>query len=117
MRWPAQDAHHITAHHEVADVPIDAAYELGEAGQVRSIAFDPWGDPDRTGAWDWHRFGGTFTSQATFAGLTIPSVGRLGWHHGTERWCSGEFFRYRITDLLPLAPDGGGVPSSRAPGP
>lgn len=43
--------------------------------------------------------GGEFTSRATFDGVTIPDAGSLGWHHGTDRWDEGEFFRYQITDL------------------
>ncbi len=46
-----------------------------------------------------HPFGGGFTSHATFAGVTIPDAGRMGWHYGTDRWGEGEFFRYRITGL------------------
>lgn len=38
-------------------------------------------------------------------GLSIPSgalsVGRLGWHFGTDRWPAGEFLRYKITMLQP----------------
>ena len=47
----------------------------------------------------WHPFGGEFSEHRTFAGLTIPSAGRLGWHAGTERAATGEFFRFEITSL------------------
>ena len=58
-----------------------------------------WGDPDGTGTWGWHPFGGEISGHRTFGGLTIPSAGRLGWHAGTDRWAAGEFFRYEITAL------------------
>jgi hypothetical protein len=43
------------------------------------MVLDRWGDPDRTGTWAWHPFGGQITGYRCFAGLTIPSAGRLGW--------------------------------------
>ncbi len=105
LRWSAQDSSHITARHLVGDTPIEARCQLGPGGDIVSVALDRWGDPGQTGQWDWHSFGGTFTTQRTFAGLTIPSVGRLGLHYGTDRWEGGEFFRYQITDLQPLEAD------------
>ena len=43
------------------------------------------------------------TGQGTFGGVTIPARGRAGWHHGTDRWENGVFFRYEITgyELVP----------------
>jgi hypothetical protein len=70
------------------------------------MVFDRWGDPDSSGSFAWHPFGGEITSYRTFEGLTIPSSGRLGWYFGTDRWPAGEFFRYQITELhLVTAPD------------
>jgi hypothetical protein len=63
------------------------------------VVFDRWGDPDGTGTWDLHPFGGEVTAYATFGGLSVPSAGRFGWFFGTDRWSQGEFFRYRITEL------------------
>jgi hypothetical protein len=99
VRWSAQDDTHITAHHHLGDTPIDVHYSLEPDGLIKSLVFDRWGDPDRTGRWGWHPFGGEITGQRTFDGLTIPSTGRLGWHFGTDRWPTGEFFRYEITKL------------------
>jgi hypothetical protein len=72
---------------------------MTEEGLIRSVIFDRWGDPDGTGEFALHPFGGDFSAYATFDGVTIPSEGRLGWHYGTDRWSEGEFFRYRITEL------------------
>ena len=73
--------------------------QLDDTGRITSFVFDRWGDPDRTGVWAWHPFGGEITGHRTFAGVTIPATGRIGWFFGTDRWPDGEFFRYRITDL------------------
>jgi hypothetical protein len=99
VRWSAHDDTHITAHHRLGDTPIAVHCTLDPEAQIKSFVFDRWGDPDSTGRWAWHPFGGEITGQRTFSGLTIPSKGRLGWHFGTDRWPAGEFFRYEITKL------------------
>jgi len=99
VRWSAHDDIHITAHHHLGDTPITVRYTLEPKGQIKSLVFDRWGDPDRTGSWAWYPFGGEITGHHTFGGLTIPSEGRHGWHYGTDRWPTGEFFRCEITKL------------------
>ena len=32
-------------------------------------------------------------------GVTVPTAGRIGWFPDTDAFTTGEFFRYRITDL------------------
>ena len=99
IRWEAADDATLLASFPIDDVEIALTHQLDTDGQLQSIALDRWGDPDRTGTWDWHRFGGHLGEHRTFDGITIPTVGRLGWHVGTDRWTDGEFFRYTITDL------------------
>jgi hypothetical protein len=94
----------------VGETPVELHLRLDPSGRAAWLAFDRWGNPDGDG-FGWHRFGGEITGYASFGGLTIPSAGRLGWHPGGDRWADGEFFRYRITELQPLGPDG--VPGSR----
>ena len=101
VAWQSDDESTITARFDVDDTPVVLRYRLDEDANVSSIEFDRWGDPDRTGRWDWHPFGGDVQSHRTFGGLTIPSRGAFGWHYGTDRWADGEFFRYEITDLQP----------------
>jgi hypothetical protein len=101
--WSAHDDTHITAHHHLGDTPVALHYTLEPEGQITSFVFDRWGDPERTGRWAWHPFGGEITGHATFGGLTIPSKGRLGWHYGTDLWPAGEFFRFELTNLQLLS--------------
>jgi hypothetical protein len=103
VAWESDDESTMTARFDVDDTPVVLHYRLDEDAQVASIEFDRWGDPDRTGTWDWHTFGGEIRAHRTFGGLTIPSDGAFGWHYGTDRWADGEFFRYEITKLQPLA--------------
>jgi hypothetical protein len=57
------------------------------------------GQAGNTGAWGLHAFGFEATARATFAGVTVPSQGRVGWFPRTERWANGEFFRFALTKL------------------
>jgi Family of unknown function (DUF6544) len=71
--------------------PLHTEARLTQRGQIK---VGRWGDPDRTGSFGWHRFGGRITGYAGFGGLEVPAQGRLGWD-------GGEFFRYRLTGLEP----------------
>jgi hypothetical protein len=102
VRWSAADSDQVTAHYQVGETPLAVTCQLDMDGRVRWLVFDRWGDPDNTGAFGWHRFGGELTGYRSFQGLTIPTEGRLGWFYGSDRWLAGEFFRYRITDLQPV---------------
>jgi len=86
---------------------MELRLRLDPAGRIQPLVFDRWGDPDNRGSFGWHRFGGEFTGYRSFQGLTIPSDGRLGWFHGEDRWPVGEFFRYQLTDLEPVAESAG----------
>jgi hypothetical protein len=66
--------------------------------------FQRWGDPDNTGAYGLHPFGGEVTAYATFGGVSIPGAGCAGWCYGTDRWPQGEFFRYQLTSMEPPTP-------------
>jgi len=105
VSWSARASDRVTAAFAVGETPVELHLRLGPSGRVTSLAFDRWGDPDGHG-FGWHRFGGEITGYASFGGLTIPSAGRFGWHPGGDRWSEGEFFRYRITELQPVGPDG-----------
>jgi Family of unknown function (DUF6544) len=99
VRWTADDHDSVTAHYGIGELPMKVHYRLDRDGRMVSFAFDRWGDPDRTGTWGWHPFGGQITGYRSFGGLTIPGAGWAGWFYGTDRWPDSAFFRYQITDL------------------
>jgi hypothetical protein len=99
VEWSAEEDGRISACFQIAAYPVRLDFSTTDEGLIRSVRFDRWGDPDGTGEFGLHPFGGDFSAHATFDGATIPSEGRLGWHYGTDRWSEGEFFQYRITDL------------------
>jgi hypothetical protein len=102
VTWSAADQAHITARYSLGETLVEVTYSLEADGRIRSLVFDRWGDPDNTGTFAWHPFGGAITGYRTFGGLSIPSAGQLGWHFGTDRWPDGEFFRFEITHLRDL---------------
>jgi hypothetical protein len=103
VRWTAEGPDRITAAYSLGETRLELHLRIDEEGRVVSLVFDRWGDPDGTGTFGEHPFGGEITGYKTFDGLTIPSAGRLGWHYGTDRWPEGEFFRYEIVELDPVA--------------
>jgi len=107
VRWSAGSVDQVTAAFRVGDTPVELRLRLDAAGRIASLVFDRWGDPDNRGSFGWHRFGGEFTGYGSFQGLTIPCSGRLGWFYGEDRWPAGEFFRYQLTDLEPVAEPAG----------
>jgi hypothetical protein len=101
VRWTDDGSDRVSLHYRLGPHPMTVTYELDPAGRITSLVFDRWGDPDDTGHWGLHPFGGEVTAYARFEGLTVPSEGRMGWHFGTDRWPEGAFFRFRIADLRP----------------
>lgn len=76
---------------------ISVEHRLDGAGRVLSSRFQRWGDPDRTGSFARHPFGLETSAWRSFGSVTVPSAGTVGWHHGTDRWEAGAFFRFEIT--------------------
>jgi hypothetical protein len=104
VHWSAPAGDRVTAAFAVGETPLELELRLDPSGRIASLGFQRWGDPAGDGRFGWHPFGGEITGYASFAGLTIPGAGRLGWFWGTDRWAQGEFFRYRITGLGPVGP-------------
>jgi hypothetical protein len=96
--WTTRGPHDIAAAYVLDDTELHLRYAVDDEGQLRSVVFDRWGDPDNSGTWGHHPFGFEATGYKTFGGVTIPIAGRAGWFLGTDRWSEGEFFRCEITD-------------------
>lgn len=98
--WCADDDHSVVADFAVGDEQVRVAIGIDDAGLVRSVHLDRWGDPDGTGRFEWCPFGIEVAASHTFpCGITIPAEGAGGWFHGTDRWSESEFVRYTILDL------------------
>ncbi|GAB3809228.1 hypothetical protein GCM10027605_43560 [Micromonospora zhanjiangensis] len=113
-RWTAVDRRHLRAELAVGGIGCAVDFVLDDRDRVARTVFDRWGDPERTGHWDWYPFGFEVTGYAGFGGLTVPAAGRAGWFPGTDRWRDGEFFRCVVSDLTPAyAVPGSGVSGAR----
>lgn len=100
-RWYAEGPDRVTVTQQLDGECSEVTFGIDAVGHATSVELDRWGDPDATGTWGLHRFGGVLTDSRTFGGLTVPTRGRIGWHYGTPRWPDGEFFRFQVTALEP----------------
>jgi hypothetical protein len=103
VRWDSQGPESATLYYELDGNDVSVTYKLDRQGRITSLVSDRWGDPDGTGRWGWHRFGGEIHSHRMFGDVLIPETGRVGWHFGTERWPEGAFFEFTITRAQPCA--------------
>lgn len=95
VRWEVSDDTHLTATVPIDELEVRVRLHTEADGTLRSAIVERWGDPDQTGTFATHDFG---------MAVTAPFEGRAGWFPGTDRWTDeGEFFRYRITALNPVA--------------
>lgn len=104
VRWTSEAPDSATLHYDLDGLPISVTYRLDEQGHLTALEFGRWGDPDNTGTWGWHRFGGEITNYRRFGDVLLPQAGRVGWHFGTDRWPDGAFFEFAITEARPWAP-------------
>lgn len=106
VTWSAVDELHLDARYVLDGHDMTLHYALDDHGRIGACWFERWGDPDDTGAHGLHPFGMETTAHRTFGDVTVPSEGRVGWHFGTGRWEEGVFFRYELTSLGLLVPEG-----------
>lgn len=106
VSWTATGDEHITGSYRLDDTEVALHLTIDAVGDVKSVVFNRWGDPEETDSWAYYPFGFAVTKHGTFAGLTIPVAGRAGWHYGSDRWSDGEFFRSEITRYQPLGGPG-----------
>jgi len=100
--WSAADDHHIGVRFSVGDTPVELDLRLDDWGDLRSFRTQRWGDPDGTGRWGWHPFGGQVDSLRAFGPYTVPDRGRVGWYPDSLPRRHGEFFRFHVSEVLPV---------------
>lgn len=93
--WDRGDSAHATvsmpAGHDTIHVTVTVACD----GRFRAVQLHRCGASGDAHA-GVYPFDGGVDAEATLAGVTIPSVGCVGWWWGTDRHDDGVFFRYRI---------------------
>lgn len=84
------------AHGESAGID----YTVNAGGQLETVSMPRWGNPEG-GEFHYVDCGAFVEEEGTFAGYTIPTRMRVGWHFGTDRFeQEGEFFRVTIDDAI-----------------
>ncbi|MBW2305174.1 MAG: hypothetical protein JRF57_15865 [Deltaproteobacteria bacterium] len=84
------------AHGESAEID----FTVNADGQIETVSMPRWGNPEGD-AFHYVRCGGFVEEEDTFAGYTIPTRMRVGWHFGTDGFeQEGEFFRVTIDDAI-----------------
>ncbi|MHC1557895.1 DUF6544 family protein [Actinomycetospora sp. C-140] len=106
VAWSAVDERDISGRFTIGDTAVDLLYRLDERGHLAAFRTTRWGDPDGSGRWDWHPFGGRVISTRTFGPYTVPAAGAVGWYPDGPDASRREFFRFRLTELLPRTVDG-----------
>ncbi|MBW4027983.1 MAG: hypothetical protein HIU93_11340 [Acidobacteria bacterium] len=96
VKWTATDQNHIHArffaHNEVAQID----YQIDATGRLKNVSMPRWGNPDQEG-FEALPFGAIVEEERSFGGYVLPSVVRVGWFIGTDRFeREGEFFRATI---------------------
>jgi hypothetical protein len=95
---PGSDADSAVLTWAVGGGDESAELHVGPDGRLLGVTMQRWGNPDGE-PFGRYPFGVAVEAEATFAGVTIPSVFRAGWWWGTERQDTGEFFRAEITGV------------------
>jgi len=83
-----------------AGVRSELRLGLDASGGLRDVATERWGQPDPDQPFRSAQFGGVVEAEATFAGYTIPTQLRAGWHYGGAGFDEGEFFRVTVDEAL-----------------
>jgi hypothetical protein len=96
--WYTPETSFIKASYPLMGETIAPELKIGPQGQLETVKIKRWGSPGE-GGFHYEDFGGLAEAEKTFSGYTIPTVLRVGWHFGSERFESeGEFFRVVIDD-------------------
>jgi hypothetical protein len=96
VTWTALSPNSVQANFLTVDEPAKLTLTVDERGRLQTVSLPRWGNPEGA-AFHYADFGGFVEQENTFAGYTIPTRLRLGWHFGTDRFePEGEFFRVTI---------------------
>ena len=100
VSWSSKDPSHAKACLTICGQSAEISLGVARTGQLKRIRYQRWGNPDKSG-YHIEDFGGYIDKEATFGNYTVPSVMRIGWYFGSERFeKDGEFFRVRLDNAL-----------------
>lgn len=77
------------------DWTVNVTVTVDADGRLREMTVRRWGQPDNRPA-GLYPFGGAMDGEHTFDGVTIASLGHVGWWWDTPGQDDGVFFRFRV---------------------
>jgi hypothetical protein len=95
--WREVDGGAAEAAVELDGDPIPIRLSLDDEGRLRSVAMERWGDQTEDKTFALIPFGGDVGEERGLGDYTIPTVVRVGWWYGTDRFPEHEFFRATVT--------------------
>jgi len=98
VSWTVPEPARLCARLAIQGETADIELTVEEDGRLAAVRLRRWGSPEG-GEFHEADFGGLVEAERTFAGHTIPSHLRVGWHLHAGRFASdGEFFRVIVDD-------------------
>lgn len=101
VQWTVEDRDTASVSFAVGGAPVALRLALHRGGLPRQVTTTRWGDPQHSGFFREEPFGAEILEHRTFAGLTVPSTGILGWRVGTSG-PTREILRFQVTALEPV---------------
>ena len=98
VSWQAIDHNTIQSSLKVDGEPITLTFVIDEYGKLLRSSLPRWGDQTEDKQYDKIPFGGSYQTEATFDGYTIPTQMGAGWGFGTDRYF--EFFRVTVEQAV-----------------
>ncbi len=96
VSWTSSDPTRLSVTLPVQGHAVPLAFEVDKGGRLVAVRLQRWGNPGG-GAFHLADFGAVIEGEQTFAGYTIPTRLRVGWHFKRGAFeGEGEFFRVRI---------------------
>jgi hypothetical protein len=92
----AVDDDRFTVHVDHRGETIPLTLTVDDSGGLQSIELPRWGNVTADGSFQYIPYGGTFSSDETFDGYTIPTVAAVGWWYGTPEYL--EVVRLKIEE-------------------
>ena len=97
VHWQASDAEHVGVDLRLADHAAHLDLCVDPDGSLRTARIARWGNLDRKDEFHDYPFGGSASDEQVFDGIAIPTVLRVGWRFGEDRFeTEGEFFRATV---------------------
>ncbi len=100
--WEPIDDNRAVVTLDAAGTEVKITIDVDQVGQLQAIHLDRWNSGSKPPALQ--PFGGDIISEhVTRDGVRIAGSGTIGWNHQTPDWPKGQFFRFTLERVPPVA--------------